>query len=82
MAGQDHLRNSSMEALAEQYAEVLIDTDKVEIAEALGPLSSRTLLGKKSMIFEDVPFDQLAGLGELHTPSVVDLFVAKMQHHV
>ncbi|MFT7306924.1 MAG: hypothetical protein ACI9P7_002192, partial [Candidatus Azotimanducaceae bacterium] len=51
----------------------------VEKALSLGPLISRELLGKKSMIFENADVEVLKHLGELHVPSVTDLFVAKMQ---
>jgi len=31
------------------------------------------------MLFEDQPRERLAALGELRTPGIADLFVAKMQ---
>ncbi|MGY8784591.1 MAG: ABC transporter ATP-binding protein [Pseudomonadales bacterium] len=71
--------DSSMSDLSDIYTEVLVDADKVGQADALQPLYVRELLGKKSYIFESVPREQLKTLGELHTPSVADLFVAKLK---
>ena len=71
--------DSSMSDLSDIYTEVLVDADKVGQADALQPLYVRELLGKKSYTFESVPKEQLKTLGELHTPSVADLFVAKLK---
>jgi ABC-2 type transport system ATP-binding protein len=45
----------------------------------LKPIHVRTILGGFSMVFEGADIAQLKGLGKLTTPSVADLFVAKMQ---
>ena len=71
--------DSSMPDLSDIYTEVLVDADKVAQADALQPIYVRKLLGKKSYTFESVPREQLEVLGELHTPSVADLFVAKLK---
>ena len=71
--------NASMSELAEIYTEVLVSPDKREQAQAMGPIHVRELLGKKSYTYESVPRSELKALGELHTPSVSDLFVAKMK---
>lgn len=71
--------DSAMDQLEQRYAEVLVAPDHWQAAEQLAPIHSRDILGKKAMIFEDVPRDRLRELGELHTPSVADLFVAKMR---
>jgi ABC-2 type transport system ATP-binding protein len=71
--------DSAMDDLAERYVEVLVDPHKLDAANALGPLRSRDVIGKKSLMFENVPRSQLEGLGELHVPSVADLFVAKLE---
>jgi len=57
----------------------LVNPDQIERARELGPISSREVLGKESMIFEHVDIELLNPLGELHVPSVADLFVAKIQ---
>lgn len=69
----------AMDELSDRYRQVLVSPDQVANAEALRPLISQELLGKKSMIFEDVPQETLESLGELHVPSVSDLFIAKLQ---
>jgi len=71
--------DSAMDDLSAHYREVLVEPSQLSQAEALGPLSTREILGRKSMIFEGVDEALLAPLGELHVPSVADLFVAKMR---
>ena len=75
--------DSSMNNLADRYFEVVVDPDKLTAADTLEPIYTRELLGKKSYMFEDVPRQQLEPLGEVLTPTVADLFVAKMKedHH-
>ena len=71
--------SSSMEDLPKKYGEVLVAPENIERALEYSPIHSREMLGKRSMIFEDVSAETLSSLGELHTPSVADLFVAKMR---
>ena len=71
--------NDSMEAVAEKYAEVLVNADKIEAARALKPLTENEIFGKKLFLFEGVDQERLQALGEIHTPSVADLFVAKLK---
>lgn len=78
----DHGRivlDSAMDDLGLNWCDVLVPPDRVDAAMALSPLYVRDLLGKKVMTFEGVARDKLEALGELHVPSVSDLFVAKMQ---
>jgi len=69
----------SMEQVAEEYIEVLTTADKAAAAQALKPLYERDMFGKKLYLFEGVSREELAKLGELHTPSVADIFVAKVR---
>jgi ABC-2 type transport system ATP-binding protein len=71
--------DSSMEQVAEDYAEVLVPVDKAAAAQALKPLYEREVFGKKLFLFEGVARERLAELGEIHTPSVADIFVAKVK---
>jgi len=41
----------------------------------------RDVFGRKVYLFEGVDRDVLETLGELHSPSVADLFVAKMKEN-
>jgi ABC-2 type transport system ATP-binding protein len=68
----------AMDELNEIYSEVLVPPNNLQRANALAPIHSRDILGQKAMIFENVPREELENLGEIHVPSVADLFVAKM----
>jgi ABC-2 type transport system ATP-binding protein len=69
-----------MDEIDEIYSEVLVPPNNLQRANALAPIHSRDMLGQKAMIFENVPREELKNLGDLHAPSVADLFVAKMHH--
>lgn len=71
--------NASMEALPDSYVELVTSGDNADSARSLGPIYERDLFGKKVMTFEKVERDKLAGFGEMHTPSIADLFVAKIK---
>ena len=71
--------DTSMDDLGERYAEVLVAPDKAEAARALKPLSERQIFGKSIFLFDGIEHSRLAALGELHKPSIADLFVATMK---
>ncbi|MEE9141388.1 MAG: ABC transporter ATP-binding protein [Gammaproteobacteria bacterium] len=71
--------DKTMEDVASQYVEVLARPERNGDLEALGPIHKREVFGKSLYLFENVSHDQLSQHGELHTPSVADLFVAKMK---
>jgi ABC-2 type transport system ATP-binding protein len=70
--------DSSLEDIATRYAAVAVADDKVAAARAERPFFERRTLGKTVLYFERSDVQQLANLGELKTPSVSDLFVAKL----
>lgn len=70
---------SSMEAVEQRYVEVMVKPDRAAEARALGPMFERELFGRHIFLFDGVGRERLAGLGELHTPNVADLFVATMK---
>jgi ABC-2 type transport system ATP-binding protein len=72
--------NSSIENIATRYAAVVVTDEKIAAARAERPFYERRTLGKTVLYFEGPDFDRLSGLGELLTPSVSDLFVAKLSH--
>ena len=74
--------NTTMESLPEIYVELHTRSDLAEQARALGPISERSLLGDTVFIFENNTREELEPLGKLRTPSVADIFVAKMQKQV
>jgi ABC-2 type transport system ATP-binding protein len=74
--------DSSLEDIATRYAAVAVPVDRLEAARAEKPFFERRMLGKVVLYFERPDLDKLAGLGEVHTPSVSDLFVAKLSGDV
>jgi ABC-2 type transport system ATP-binding protein len=70
--------NTSMEEVSERFIEVLVHPDRYGDAQALQPVYQREVFGKRVFLYEGRARSELLGLGELHSPSVADLFVAKM----
>ncbi|MEP6548803.1 MAG: ABC transporter ATP-binding protein [Gammaproteobacteria bacterium] len=70
--------DSSLEAIATRYAAVAVSADTADAARVMQPFYERRMLGKVVMYFEHPDLEKLAGFGEVHTPSVSDLFVAKL----
>jgi ABC-2 type transport system ATP-binding protein len=73
------LLDASMESLSEQYVELMTSGDNADKARGFGPIAEREVFGKKVMLFDGVDRQNLDGLGEVHKPSVADLFVAKIK---
>jgi len=70
---------SSVEGLGARYVQVVVRPDRVASARAFAPFYEREIFGQHVMLFEGRPAAELQGFGELRTPSIADLFVAKMQ---
>ncbi|WP_373991661.1 ABC transporter ATP-binding protein [Duganella sp. BuS-21] len=70
---------ATMDEVGERFTEVMVEPQFVAAANALQPLSQRTVFGKAVMLFDGVGRHQLSNFGELRTPSVADLFVATMK---
>ena len=70
--------DSSLEDIATRYAAVAVAADTIDSARALKPFYERRMLGKTVLYFEHPDLNTLASLGEVHTLSVSDLFVAKL----
>jgi ABC-2 type transport system ATP-binding protein len=68
----------SMEEFEARYAELMVHPDHLAEAQALGPIHSRQMFGRSILLFDHVDREQLAALGEVHTPGIADLFVALM----
>jgi ABC-2 type transport system ATP-binding protein len=66
----------NMEEFEARYAEVMVKPDRLAEAHALKPMHERQMLGRSILLFDGVDRQQLAALGEVHTPSIADLFVA------
>jgi len=68
----------AMEAFETRYLEVMAPPENVAAARALKPLSERQVFGRSLFLFDGVPRDQLASLGEVRTAGIADVFVAVM----
>jgi ABC-2 type transport system ATP-binding protein len=70
--------DASLDDIGTRYAAVAVAGDRLDAARAEKPFFERRMLGKVILYFERPDLEKLAGLGEIHTPSVADLFVAKL----
>ena len=70
--------NRTMEEVESRYLEVLVHPEKLSAARALKPIHERQGFGRSILLYEAVDRQQMAALGEVHTPSISDLFVAVM----
>ena len=70
---------STMEEVQERYVELMVKPEKVQDARHLHPIYERELFGRYILLYDNADREQLEGLGEIHTPSVADLFVAMMK---
>jgi len=71
--------DSTMEDIPGRFVELLASPENAAKASAHGPIFSREVFGKKVLTFDGVSRDELAGLGEIRTPDIADLFVAKVK---
>lgn len=71
--------DASMDALPERYVELLANGENADQARKLNPIFERDVFGKKVLTFEGISREKLTGLGELRTPDIADLFVAKVK---
>ena len=71
--------NSSVEDLGARYQQLTVSSEQAARARELRPFYEREVFGRVAMFFEGRTPAELNGLGELRTPSIADLFVAKMQ---
>jgi ABC-2 type transport system ATP-binding protein len=71
--------SESVEALGERFVQLVPTPANVAAARALQPFHEREVFGRTAMLFEGKSANELAGLGDIRTPSITDLFVAKMQ---
>jgi ABC-2 type transport system ATP-binding protein len=71
--------DSAVEGLAEKYVQLNVRPDQAPRARELKPFYEREIFGRVAMFFEGRSSAELTPLGEIRTPSIADLFVAKMQ---
>jgi ABC-2 type transport system ATP-binding protein len=68
----------SMLDIEDDYVELHVVGDAVAKAQNIPHVGTRSILGGKAIIYEGIERELLEPLGELRTPSVSDLFVAKV----
>ena len=72
----------AVDAMSERFVQLTVTSENAAQARQLGPFYEREVFGRVAMFFENRSARELAPLGELRTPSVADLFVAKMERGV
>jgi ABC-2 type transport system ATP-binding protein len=70
--------DASMESVGQRFHELVATPEHMGAALALKPVSRREVLGRPVYLFDGADPVELAKLGEVRTPSVADLFVAKV----
>ena len=68
-----------MEDVAEKFVQVTVKPDRLAQARELKPFYEREVVGRTVMFFQNNAADSLRSLGDTRTPSVADLFVAKIK---
>src|SRR5437762_7746468 len=72
----------SMDEFESRYLEVTVNPEQVAAARALKPIHEGQALGRSMLLFDlkhnHLDRQQLVALGEVHTPSIADLFVAML----
>ena len=71
--------DATMDSLPDRYVELMASGEDAVRARALNPFYERDVFGKKAFTFEGVDRDQLRELGDVRTPGIADLFVAKIK---
>ena len=71
--------DAEIDTLGERYLQLHVKPDCLEAARALAPFHERQVFGRTVMFYENRAQQSLSALGEVGTPSVADLFVARMQ---
>jgi ABC-2 type transport system ATP-binding protein len=71
---------SSMEDFESRYLEVTVRPEQLTAARALKPIYERQTLGRSVLLFDRVDRQKLAGLGEVRTPGIADVFVAMLSN--
>ncbi len=73
------LLNSPMDAVGETWFELAASGENAAKAKGYGPIYEADMFGKSVFMFENVDRAKLESLGDVRTPSVADLFVAKIK---
>ena len=71
--------DSSMDSIPDTFVELLASGENAAKAEQYRPIFEREVFGKRVLTFEGVDRGELEALGEVRTPDIADLFVAKVK---
>jgi ABC-2 type transport system ATP-binding protein len=71
--------SSSVEDLGTRYVQLTASTEQARLARQLQPFYERDVFGRVVLFFQGRAPQELQQFGETRTPSIADLFVAKMQ---
>ncbi|HSY36952.1 MAG TPA: ABC transporter ATP-binding protein [Acidobacteriaceae bacterium] len=66
----------SMEDFDTRYLELIVNPGQLPAARALKPIQERQTFGRSILLYDRVPREQLAPLGDIRTPTIADVFVA------
>jgi ABC-2 type transport system ATP-binding protein len=66
----------SMDDFDTRYLELITNPAQLPAARALKPIQERQTFGRSILLYDRVPREQLAPLGDVRTPSIADVFVA------
>jgi ABC-2 type transport system ATP-binding protein len=72
------LLDMAMDDIPRIYTEVLVKPDNYAQAIALKPVYERNMLGAKAFLYENIESGQLEAWGDIHVPTVSDLFIGKV----
>ncbi len=70
--------DESIEDINTRYCELHVDKARRHEAEALGPIFHSETIQATHYLYYDADVEALQALGKVHTPSLADLFVAKV----
>ena len=70
--------NMPMALFRDQFHEVEILENQIQDAQECNPISIRNILGKTLFMFEGQEKEHLERFGPVHSPSIADVFIAKM----
>ncbi|MGH8221063.1 MAG: ABC transporter ATP-binding protein, partial [Steroidobacteraceae bacterium] len=79
LAGGHIVLSSTVEAIPDRYLQLTVGPDGVGRARELHPFYEREVFGRTALFYEGRSARELEPLGEVRTPSIADLFVAKIQ---
>jgi ABC-2 type transport system ATP-binding protein len=71
--------STSVEDLGTRYVQLTASAEQARLARQLQPFHEREVFGRVVLLFEGRAPQELQQFGDIRTPSIADLFVAKMQ---